>query len=101
MFEIEINHVSRNFQFRAEVSKAERETLLSFPNPNYESVLRQHQHLQDIKMNDTDTKAELPNHLILGASQYTRIKVQEMPRVGQLGEIKGIDTSWLGFDVSR
>ena len=51
-------------------------------------------------MNDTDTKAELPNHLILGASEYTRIKVQEMPRVGQPGEIKRIDTSLLGFDVS-
>ena len=37
-------------------------------------------------MNDTDTKAELPIHLILGTSEYTRIKVQEMPRVGQPGE---------------
>ena len=82
MFEIEINDVSRNFQFREEVSKVERETLLSLPNHNHESVLRQHQHLRDIKMNDTDTKAELPNHLILGTSEYTRIKVQEMPRVG-------------------
>ena len=86
VFEIEINDVSGDFQFKAEVSKVERETLLSLPNPNYESVLRQHQHLRDIKMNDTDTKAELPIHLILGASEYTRIKVQEMPRVGQPGE---------------
>ena len=37
-------------------------------------------------MNDTDPKVELPNHLILGAREYTRIKVQEMPRVGQPGE---------------
>ena len=75
-----------NFQFKAEVSKVERETLLSLPNPNYESVLRQPRHLRDIKMNDTDTKAELPIHLILGTSEYTRIKVQEMPKVGQPGE---------------
>ena len=73
---MEINDVSRDFQFKAEVSK----------NFNNESVLRQHQHLRDIKMNDTDAKAELPIHLILGASEYTRIKVQEMPRVGQPGE---------------
>ena len=58
VFEIEINDVSGDFQFKAEVSKIERETLLSLPNPNYESVLRQHRHLRDIKMNDTDTKVE-------------------------------------------
>ena len=60
--------------------------MLSLLNPNYESVLGQYQHLRDIKMNDTDTKAELPIHLISGASEYIRIKVQEMPRVGQPGE---------------
>ena len=69
VFEIKINDVSGDFQFKAEVNKVERETLLSLPNPNYESVLRQHQHLRDIKMNDTDTKAELPIHLILGVSE--------------------------------
>ena len=37
-------------------------------------------------MKDTDTKVELPIYLILGASEYTRIKVHEMPRVGQHGE---------------
>ena len=86
VFEIEINDVSGDFQSKAEVSKVERETLLPLPNPNYESVLRQHRHLRDIKMNNTDMKEELPIYLILGASEYTRIKVQEMPRVGQPGE---------------
>ena len=78
--------MSGNFQFKAEVSEVERETLLSLPNPNYKSVLRQPRHLRDIKMNDTGMKAELPIHLILGTSEYTRIKVQEMPKVGQPGE---------------
>ena len=74
MFEIEINGANGNFQFKAEVNKVEREILLSLPNPNFESVLRQHQHLQDIKMNDTDMKAELLIHLILGASECTKSK---------------------------
>ena len=43
-------------------------------------------YLQDIKMNDADTKAELPIRLILGPNEYTRIKVQKMPRLGQPGE---------------
>ena len=44
VFEIEINDVSENFQFKAEVSKVEREKWLLLPNSNYESVLRPHQH---------------------------------------------------------
>ena len=38
-------------------------------------------------MNDTDTNAESPIHLILVTSEYTRVKVQEMSRVGQPGEL--------------
>ena len=75
VFEIKINDVSKNFQFKAEVSKAEREKWLLLPNPNYESVLRPHQHFWDIKMTDTDTKTESPIRLVLGASEYTRIKL--------------------------
>ena len=37
-------------------------------------------------MNDTDTKSSLPIHLILGASEYSKIKVQRLPRIGQPGE---------------
>ena len=38
-------------------------------------------------MNDMDKKTELPIHLVFGASDYAKIKVQKMPRVGQLGEL--------------
>ena len=86
MFEIEIKDVSGDFQLKAKVSKVEGEKLLSLLNPQYEPLLRQHQHLRDIKMNDTEMKVELPINLVLGASEYTRIRVQEILRVGQPGE---------------
>ena len=85
VFEVEIKDLSGIFQFKSEVSKIERETLLSLPNPNYEAVSKQHQHLRNIAINDMDKKTELPIHLVFGASDYTQIKVQEMLRVGQLG----------------
>ena len=34
VLEIEINDVSENFSYKAEISKVERETLLSLLNPN-------------------------------------------------------------------
>ena len=42
--------------------------------------------MKDIIINDTDTKKELPVHVILGAGHYSKIKTQERARVGQPGE---------------
>ena len=84
--EDKIKDLSGSLRFKSEVSKVEREMLLALPNPNCEAVLKQHQHLQKITMTDMDKKTELAVHLIFGASDYTKIKVQELSRVGQLGE---------------
>ena len=54
MFEVEIKDVSGTFQFKPEISKVERETVLLLSTPNYEAVLQRHQHLQNITMNDVD-----------------------------------------------
>ena len=37
-------------------------------------------------MDDTDDREELPIHLILGASEYTTLKVNSMPRIGNPGD---------------
>ena len=42
--------------------------------------------MKDLTINDTDTKKELPVHVLLEAGDYTKIKTQEMARVGQPGE---------------
>ena len=37
-------------------------------------------------MEDNDKKSELPIHLILGASEYSRIKTETKPRIGKPSE---------------
>ena len=37
-------------------------------------------------MHDNDEKPELPVHLILGASEYARIKTETKPKIGQPSE---------------
>ena len=37
-------------------------------------------------MNDLDKKTKLPIHVVFGAIDYTKMKVQEIPRVEQFGE---------------
>ena len=40
----------------------------------------------DIKLNDYDTKSELPVHMVLGTSHYTKIKKPDRARIGLPGE---------------
>jgi len=37
-------------------------------------------------MNDDDKRPELPIHLILGASRYSRIQTDTKPRIGKAGD---------------
>ena len=86
VFEVQIQDVASNSNFTTEVSKVEKDILINIPNPQNEVLINQFQHPKDIRMNDTDTKSSLPIHVILGASEYSKIKVLELPRIDQPGE---------------
>ena len=73
VFEVEIKDLSGSFQFKSEVGKVERKTLLT-PNPNYESVLKEHHYLRSVTMNGMEKKTELPTYLVFGANNYTKNK---------------------------
>ena len=45
--------------------------------PYYDKLIEHYAHLKDVHMEDTDKKPALPVHLILGASEYTKIKTPE------------------------
>ena len=49
-------------------------------------MIETYDHLKGIKMNERDTKPELPIHVILGASDYVKIKMRKCPRVGKISE---------------
>ena len=38
-------------------------------------------------MNDTDVKGQLPVHIILGDSDFAKIKMEKSPRVGKIGQL--------------
>ena len=38
-------------------------------------------------MNDTDVKGQLPVHIILGDSDFAKIKMEKSPRVGKIGKL--------------
>ena len=86
IYDVEISGPSEKFKINSAVYKVEKNTLLWLPNPKYKEIIDKYKHLTSIKLKDKDTKAELPIHMISGAIDYARIKVQEMPRVGSPGQ---------------
>ena len=65
------------------INKAE---LLSVENPHYADLVRDNAHLSEVKIADSDTKNQLPVHVIFGSSEYARIKTETKPQVGDEGK---------------
>ena len=84
--QVTINDLEENFQLKTEVTKVDRSNLLCVDNPRYKQLVNHFNHLKGITMADVDDKPQLPIHLILGASEYAKIKTATKPRVGQPGE---------------
>jgi uncharacterized protein YoxC len=83
---VTICSLDNDFKINTEVTKVDRDKLLTLDNPKYQDKINLFAHLQGVSMDDDDTKAELPVHVILGASEYAQIKTETKPRVGHPGE---------------
>ena len=79
---INVTRLSGGFRLETEVTKVNRSVLLALDNPRYPTLITQYAHLQGVTIDDTDTKPQLPIHLILGISEYTKIKTKTAPKVG-------------------
>jgi hypothetical protein len=89
IYDLTVADVRGMFEMKTQVSKVTKSVLLSIPNPGYADILSQNHHLHGVKMDNEDTKAELPIHLILGAGDCSRIKTTGPPpslNVGHPGQ---------------
>ena len=73
-YDIDIDSVNGDFSLHATVTGIEKAELLTRENPHYNEVIEQHSHLQGVCMDDTDEKAQLPVHIILGAYDFAKIR---------------------------
>lgn len=69
-----------------EVTKVSKSELLYLGNPKYEEIIKTNEHMQGVTMDDHDTKDKLPVHIILGASEFAKLKTEKPPRVGLPGQ---------------
>ena len=84
LLNFKISSLKRDFTINTEVTKLHKRELLSVENPRYKQCLDKYKHLKGVEMDDLDKKNILPVNLILGASDYARIKAETAPRCEQL-----------------
>ena len=86
LYSLEVKSVENDFCLNVEVTRVDKEILLELDNPNYNELLETYNHLDNVKLHDVSMKQKLPVHLVLGASEYAKIKKDRAPRVGRPGE---------------
>ena len=103
MNDLKVENLDENFSFQTEQNKLERAVLITLPNPKYNEMIDTHDHLNSIKMSESDTKPELSIHVILGASDYVKIEMQICPRVGKINEpiVEQTKKGWVIMPLGR
>ena len=82
---VQVRSITNDFEMTATVSKVDKAVLLSLPNPQYEQIIKHHKHPKEVIMDNKDRKPELPMHIILGASEYAKIKTEKKSKIGDPG----------------
>lgn len=80
-YTVKVASVDGKFEMTTKVNKVDKGVLLTVTNPHYEELISKYPHLKGVVMMDNGKKSELPIHLILGASEYSRIKIETKPRI--------------------
>ena len=85
-YQATVEAVNGSFQMEVQLNKVHKGELLKIENPNYEKLISTYPHLNEVNMDDKDTKEQLPVHVVLGAGEYARIKIDSRPLIGREGE---------------
>ena len=79
----EIESMKGDFSMQVSLIKVNKTQLLTVDNSNYAALIGTHPHVQGVQMDDHETKAQLPIHVVLGGGEYARIKTKSRLRVGK------------------
>ena len=70
--------IDGTFDMNIELTKVHKPQLLTLDNPNYATLLSKYSHLGGVKIEDNDTRLQIPIHIVLRASEYEQLK--QVPR---------------------
>ncbi|XP_022781218.1 uncharacterized protein LOC111322405 [Stylophora pistillata] len=86
IYPVTLAAVNGKFDMNIELTKVHKPQLLTLDNPKYENLLSKYSHLKGVKIEDNDTRPQIPIHVVLGASEYATIKTSTAQRVGKPGQ---------------
>lgn len=81
-----LGSIDDTFQMDVKLTKVDKTQLLSVDNPRYEQMKETYPYLNRVNVADKDVKDQLPIHVILGVGDYTKIKTNKQPVIGEIGE---------------
>ena len=74
IYGLSIKSVDDKFRLETEVTKVDHGKLFTQEKPKHKEVIANFSHLKDVTMDDVTNKPDLPVHLMLGTSEYAKIK---------------------------
>lgn len=80
---IDITDVNIKFSMPVEFTRVDKGELSFLDNPKYQEMIARYPRLSGVVMNDLGTKRRLPGHLILGAGEYSKLKTESAPKIGE------------------
>ena len=83
---VTIDSFDGDFRLETEVTKVDHGSLLSLEISKYAEAIQKYPHLIGIQITDRDDKHELPVHIILAMSDYTKIRTETRPKTASPGE---------------
>ena len=86
MYDARIESADRGFSMEVKLTEVHKGKLLTADNPKYQELINNYDHLKGIKIEDEDTKEQLPIHVVLGSGEYARIKAETKPHIGRDGD---------------
>ena len=81
-----IESLDGSFSMSVKLTKVHKGELLTVDNPEYQQLIDNYSHLKGIKLDDFDTKKQLPVHVVLGSGEYAQIKTDTKPLIGRDGD---------------
>ena len=78
-----ISNQEGSFRLNLNIQEVEKDILPTVPNPEYKTLFPSYSHLRGVFIDDDDTKAELPVHIALGASDFSKLKNNMPARIGK------------------
>ena len=86
IYDVKIENLQSDFEFKTELNAVDKDVLLTVLNSSYKSMLSDYPHVKGVKMDEFQTKAVLPIYVLLGASDFNKIKTKEPPRIRKIGD---------------